>query len=239
MSSRWPRILMYHSIARLENDPNMLCTPPERFEAHMKYLRWRNLRGVSIRELLRAMSLGDAGRLIGLTFDDAYEDFLQVTIPILEKMNFSATVFAVGSKLGGENDWAHSYEPRPRMKLLGPKGLREVSQRGMEVGSHTMSHARLTGIESRLLEHEVSRSRHVLSEVLDEEIEGFCYPYGSLDPAAVEAARRAGYVYACAWKTHVEQGVHDLPRIPMSGKDNLLRFAAKLEIYARYAKLNR
>jgi peptidoglycan/xylan/chitin deacetylase (PgdA/CDA1 family) len=83
VSTRWPRILGYHSISRLEDDPNMMCTSPERFESQMLYLKRRNLRGVSVRELLRAWSTGSAKGLVGLTFDDGYEDFLHVALPVV------------------------------------------------------------------------------------------------------------------------------------------------------------
>jgi peptidoglycan/xylan/chitin deacetylase (PgdA/CDA1 family) len=130
VNSRQPRILMYHAIARLANDPNRLCTSPERFEAQLLHLRRRNLRGVSMRELHQAMSTGDARGLVGLTFDDGYEDFLHTALPVLKRLGFSATVFVVGGMLGGENNWDHAYEPRPRMKLLGAEAIREVSERG-------------------------------------------------------------------------------------------------------------
>lgn len=237
MSSSHPRIFMYHAITHLADDPNMLCTSPERFEAQMLYLERRNLRGVSARELHRAMEAGDTRGLVGLTFDDAYEDFLHTAMPILERLGFSATVFVVGGALGGENDWKHMYEPRPRMTLLGAEGLREVSERGMEVGSHSMTHPRLAGLEPDLLHREVNESRRILGEVLGEVVEGFCYPYGSSDDAAVRAVREAGYAYACAWWTHGRWSAHDLPRIPVSERDGPLRFMAKLSIYPRYSRI--
>jgi peptidoglycan/xylan/chitin deacetylase (PgdA/CDA1 family) len=86
---------------------------------------------------------------------------------------------------------------------------------------------------------EVTDSRHILSEVLGETVKGFCYPYGSLDEVAVQAVRQAGYAYACGWKTRVERDAYDLPRIPVSEKDSLLRFATKLEVYSPYSKIKR
>jgi hypothetical protein len=79
----------------------------------------------------------------------------------------------------------------------------------------------------------------MLSEVLGEEVEGFCYPYGDLDGAALQAVRGAGYSYACGWKTRVEQSAYDLPRIPISERDHFIRFAAKLKIYSRYSRITR
>jgi len=230
---------MYHAVAKIEHDPNRLGISPQRFGAHLHYLKRRGLRGASVRELQGAVNEGNARGLVGLTFDDGYENFLTEAVPLLERHGFTATVFAVGNRVGAMNEWEHMYEPRHPMRLMDAEGLREVSARRMEVGSHTLNHARLPGLEPELLREEVVDSRSILSEILSEAVGGFCYPYGDADKAAVEAVRRAGYSYACAWKTQLEWSEYDLPRIPVDQKDDPLRFKTKFRIYAQYAKVFR
>ena len=239
LSPRRPRILMYHAVTSVERDPNRICISPQRFNAQMLYLKRHNLRGVSIREMRRAAAAGDIRNLVGLTFDDGYENFLHTAVPILEKFGFSATVFVVAGRLARDNDWEHSFEPRPPMKLLGAEGVREVSRRGMEVGSHSMVHPKLSEVPPGRLQEEISGSRRVLSELLDEAVGGFCYPYGNVNGAVIEAVRRAGYAYACAWKVRPEGSDYELPRIPVDEVDNLLRFKAKLRIYPQYVRVTR
>ncbi len=238
MGTYTPRILMYHSISQPPENPNKIFTSPELFEAQMRYIRRRNLRGVSVRELLRAERTGNANGLVGLTFDDGYEDFLQNAVPVLERFGFSATVFVVADMLGQKNDWEFRHEPRPEIRILGVEGVREVAARGMEVGSHGMRHLRLSGLEPELLEEEVSHSRQVLSEVLDEAVDGFSYPYGSIDRAAAWAVQRASYAYACSALWRVEQNAYDLPRAFVA-EDGLLRFATKWRIHSQYAAVKR
>jgi len=205
----------------------------------MRYLEQRGLRGVSMRELHRAVSAGNARGMVGLTFDDGYKDFLYTALPTLERFGFTATVFVIGGLLGKENSWKHHHEPKPRIELLGAGEVREVSERGMEVGAHTMSHAWLAGLDPERLEEEVGGSRQVLSELLGEAVEGFCYPYGSLDAAAVEAVRRAQYTYACAVDQRVGKNVYDLPRIPVTEEDYSLRLAVKFRIFPQYSRIAR
>lgn len=227
---RWPRILMYHAIARAADDPNRICVSPRSFEVQMRYLKRRGLRGVSMRELLGAAGTDRANGLVGLTFDDAYENFLYAAVPIMEKYGFSATVFAVGGMLGEDNSW----DEQPRMSLLGAEGLREVAERGMEVGSHGMSHIRLSGLPKPHLTEEIAESRRVLSDILDEEVTGFCYPYGSVDVAATRTARQAGYSYACACWMRVADNLYDLPRPPIWDMDGSFMLAAKLGLFPSY-----
>lgn len=238
MSTRRSKILMYHSVSAPPNNPNRIFTSPELFEAQMLYLKQRNLRGVSMRELRTAERTGSARGLVGLTFDDGYVDFLQNAVPVLENLGFTATVFVVAGLLGEENKWEFRGDPRPQMTLLGAEGVREVAARGMEVGSHTMTHPKLLGLERELLEAEVRGSKEVLSEVLGEAVGGFCYPYGFIDAASVQAVRRAHYDYACAVVVRVEGNAYDLPRITVT-EDNLLRFAAKIRVYPQYARAKR
>ena len=233
MGSRWPTILHYHAVCPFSDDPNKVLTSPGAFEAQMRYLKRRNLRGVSMRELRRAVSMGSTRGLVGLTFDDGYENNLYRALPILERLGFSATVFVCAGMLGEENDWKHDHEPRPRMKLLGVEGVRELSARGMEVGAHGMTHSELPGMEAETLEEEVSGSRQVLGEVLGEAVEGFAYPYGALDSAVVHAVRRAGYGYACSVVARIERSGYDLTRTPVTD-DDLLKFAVKLKIFPQY-----
>jgi peptidoglycan/xylan/chitin deacetylase (PgdA/CDA1 family) len=224
-----PRVLMYHSISR-QDGYDALCTSPERFEAQMLHLKRHNLRGVSMRELCRATNTGDTKSLVGLTFDDGYEDFLSTALPTLESLGFSATVFVVAGMLGEGNTWEHHGGPRQRLRLLEADGVREISERGMEVGSHTVTHPRLSGLDPEMLAREVGDSRQILGEILGTPVEGFSYPYGDLDGPAVRAARRAGYVYAVATKRQIEYSIYDWPRTYVGEKDSPLRFGLKLKV---------
>jgi peptidoglycan/xylan/chitin deacetylase (PgdA/CDA1 family) len=230
---------MYHSISRLEDDPNRLCTSPERFEVQMRYLKRLGLRGISMRELCRAREAGSTKGLVGLTFDDGYQDFLHNALPILESLGFTATVFVIAGMLGSMNNWTHHIEPKPQLQLLRADEVREVSERGMEVGSHTATHAWLPGLEPELLQEEVSSSRHTLSELLGQPVEGFCYPYGGVDSKVIEAVRRTHYDYGCTIFARVAWSVYDLPRIDMAERDTQLMLAVKLRFHSQYHTLKR
>jgi peptidoglycan/xylan/chitin deacetylase (PgdA/CDA1 family) len=222
--THWPPVLMYHAIAHVSEDPNAVCVSPETFEDQMLQLRSHGLRGVSIDELIQAVLRRSAKGLVGLTFDDGYENFLHTALPILEEFDFTATVYVVAGMLGEENSW----DEAPKMRLLDARGVREAAARGMEIGAHSMSHVKLSELDSVRLREEVETERQILEEVLGYPIEGFCYPYGDLSDRVVRAVREAGYAYACAYKTELRHGVYAIPRIYAGERDRGLRLDLKL-----------
>ena len=91
-----PPVLMYHSISpSAEPDPHRLRVHPCRLDGHLRLLRRLGLRGVSLTELVRAADRGEAGGLVGLTFDDGYTDFLDHAVPVLQRHGMTGTVYVV------------------------------------------------------------------------------------------------------------------------------------------------
>ena len=79
--------------------------------------------------------------------------------------------------------------------------LRELSATGHEIGSHSLSHPLLPGVDPAQLEREVDGSRDRIAGELRAPCDSFCYPNGDCDERVVEAVRRAGYRQAVvtAW----------------------------------------
>ncbi|NVN53732.1 putative polysaccharide deacetylase [Mycolicibacterium hippocampi] len=219
-----PMVWMYHSIALYSEDPYEVTMTPQRFEKQMRWLRRRGLRGVSMGELLQAKAAGRARRLVGLTFDDGYQDFLTTAMPLIQRFGFTATVFVLAGRLGGENEWSR---PGPAKALLTADEVGEIHKAGMEIGSHGLKHISLVGADDAQLRDEVVRSRAILADLLGWQVRGFCYPYGSLDARVVEAARTAGYDYSCAVRPTQSIGRQAIPRTLVHEGDTALRLYAK------------
>ncbi|RZT18512.1 polysaccharide deacetylase [Mycobacterium sp. BK558] len=219
-----PLVWMYHSVAPYDEDPYQVTMTPQRFETQMRWLRHRRLRGVSMRELLQATAEGRARGLVGLTFDDGYQDFIPHALPVLQRYGYTATLFILAGRLGGENEWSR---PGPNKKLLTADEVKQVAGAGMEIGSHGLKHISLVKADDATLRSETVRSREILQELLSGDVPGFCYPYGYLDGRVVEAARAAGYDYACAVQAGAEVSRHAIPRTSVLSKDTSWRLEAK------------
>jgi peptidoglycan/xylan/chitin deacetylase (PgdA/CDA1 family) len=219
-----PLILMYHSISPYDEDPYEVTVTPHRFEQQMHWLSLRGLRGTSVRELLDARPTGHSRTLVGLTFDDGYQDFLTSALPILNRFGFTATVFALAGRLGGTNAWDAGGPSKP---LLTTDQLRQVAAAGVEIGSHGFTHRRLSPVSAEQLAEELVHSRAVLRDITGQAVDGFCYPYGDLTGRVVDAVRVAGYDYGCAIQRCELTGRHALPRTYIHDGDHSWRLDAK------------
>jgi peptidoglycan/xylan/chitin deacetylase (PgdA/CDA1 family) len=219
-----PLILMYHGVGHVSPDPYNLCVTPARFSEQMTWLADRGLRGVSIYHLVAAMRAGQARGLVGITFDDGYVNVVDNAVPELLQHGFTATMFVVSDLLGGTNEW----DGEPVWPLMSTGQIAEVAAAGMEIGSHSATHAHLRGLDAHRLKEEINESRSKLSELLGHPIHGFAYPYGIMDAAARAAVQDAGYEYACSVDAPItDLGIMALPRIIFGQRDGSARMTVK------------
>jgi peptidoglycan/xylan/chitin deacetylase (PgdA/CDA1 family) len=228
-----PMVLMYHGVEEVPLDPHKLCVTPAKFAEQMTWLAEHGLRGVSMGELLAAVRAGRERGLVGLTFDDGYLNVLDSAIPELLHHGFTATMFIISGLLGKTNEWES--EGTPIWRLMSAEQVAQVAAAGMEIGSHSVTHPRLRGIGEERLRTEVAESRSSLGELLGQPIEGFAYPFGSMDTAARQAVRDAGYLYATAVETPLtDLGIVALPRIVFHQNDGIGRLAVKRRFFRSY-----
>ncbi|MEV7342970.1 polysaccharide deacetylase family protein [Streptomyces sp. NPDC093544] len=224
-----PWVAMYHSVGDPSDDPYRITVSPDRLDQQLTWLRRRGLRGVSMSDLLAARARGKGRDLVGLTFDDGYADFVENALPLLQRHDCGATLFVLPGRLSGDNGW----DPLgPRKPLLSKQGIRlAAASVGIEIGSHGLTHVDLTQADDALVYTEVTESRAVLSELIGAHVEGFCYPYGTIDQRVVDAVRNAGYTYACAIDPGPLTGPHALPRVHIGENDTAVRLLLKLKLH--------
>jgi putative peptidoglycan lipid II flippase len=217
-----PFVLMYHAVSA-GDDPHRVAVSPNRFAEQMQWLKWRGLRGTSMRQLLDAAEHGSTVGLVGLTFDDGYADFTTNVMPVLARHGFTATVFVVAGKLGGRNDW----DDGPSRALMTAGQVRDAARQDIEIGSHGVDHRRLLQLDDECLSAEMRRSRVILQSLTDTPVRGFCYPYGEISDATLREARAAGYDYAVAVRATGAGDRHALPRTYVGDGDGPARLLLK------------
>jgi len=230
-ATRGMPVLMYHAFSD-DGERKRFIVGKQAFARQMRLLAMLRYRVIAFEDLVRDLREGRSPprRTVAITIDDGYADILEVAHPILHRHAFPATIFLVSAKLSGANDWDDRIETAGRPLLSGEQIMR-LRADGIQFGSHTRTHRRLSGATNDMLALEIGVSRKDLERSLEEPILTFAYPYGDLDREVVEATGAAGFLGACTVEPRLVQVGEDplrVPRIEIRGTDSLWHFLRKL-----------
>jgi peptidoglycan/xylan/chitin deacetylase (PgdA/CDA1 family)/glycosyltransferase involved in cell wall biosynthesis len=194
-------VVMYHRIvdAPPHGSRHGTWVTRDRFAAQLASLARRGFATITFRDY--AAYLDGTGRLprrpVILTFDDGYADNYTHAFPLLRKHGMTAVIFLIADLNVTTNLW-DAAGGEPQVPLLAAFQIREMGDYGIEFGSHTLSHARLTELAPDRLAGELDGSRRALEERFGRRVLSLCYPYGAVNAAVKEATERAGYWFGIA-----------------------------------------
>ena len=204
-------ILTYHSI---DGSRSPISVSPAAFRRHIAYFLSAGIQVLSVDELLKQE---DAVSAVALTFDDGYANVAVEAAPILAEHRLPATIFVATTYVGATNAWAagDTYAV-PELPLLDWDALGQLRERGLDVGSHTRTHAHLQKLSDAQIDEEIEGAARELAAALGVRPSGLAYPYGEVCDAARRAAART-HAWACTttFGTLSAHARHDLPRIDM------------------------
>jgi peptidoglycan/xylan/chitin deacetylase (PgdA/CDA1 family) len=83
--------------------------------------------------------------------------------------------------------------PPPEFDSVNWEQVREMSEAGIEIGSHTMTHPILTNVGSARVRKELVESRERIEGIIGTPVGLFCYPNGGHNQAIKREVARAGY----------------------------------------------
>jgi peptidoglycan/xylan/chitin deacetylase (PgdA/CDA1 family) len=110
--------------------------------------------------------------LASISFDDFPRSAWMEGRRILQRHDAKATYYAAGRLCGQFADGMEYYTA---------DDLRQIHDAGHEIGCHTFSHERGTGVDSVALDTDASRNQAFVSDVLgDYRLTSFAYPYGDV-----------------------------------------------------------
>lgn len=200
-------ILMYHRInVSRPGTPSMerrLTVHPADFVRQMKWLKQHGYRAVTQRELFDALIHGArlGPKPILLTFDDGYRDLYENASRVLARLGMRATAYVISGRT------KNGYPVFLTWRLL-----RQLEARGIEIGSHTVTHASLPSLSDTEALRELVQSRLAFERRLRHPVQWLAYPGGAYDARIERLARRAGYILAVT----TEHGVVQSARRPLA-----------------------
>lgn len=211
-------ILMYHQIGEFANIKQLkanFCHIKD-FKNHMAFLSLCGYHVIpmsKVVDFLKGQYLTDESHVVAITFDDGYENLHQHALPILAAQGFSAMVYLVADEIGGKAKWLaqKNIEPYP---LLNSHQIQEMVAQGIEFGSHSVSHPRLSQLPRNQALTELTTSKQRLEDTFSMPFEHFCYPFGDHKVETIQLAREAGYKSATTTIKGSAKGAHDAMALP-------------------------
>ncbi len=189
-------VLMYHAF-HLDRSPITLC--PTKFRQQMSWLHDQGYQAISIVRLVDHLQNGASlpERSVVLTFDDGYQSVYEVAFPVLVQYGFTASVFLVAGYCGKENNWAGQPVSIPKLPLLEWGQIREMDAAGIDMGAHTVSHARLDRLSADQIHREILELKQIIADKLGHGVMSFAYPYGRYDELVKQLVRQ-NFAAACS-----------------------------------------
>lgn len=179
-------ILEYHMV---KDDPEAkaweYAVPVSDFREQLDYLQDEGYTTITLLEYMKAKKgkFQLPEKPIVLTFDDGYDDNYRNLLPMLEERGMKAVVFMVTNDIG-------------RPGYLTWDELRDMQNRGIEIGSHTANHQPLTTLDAKMRDDELRLSKLLMEWNGIRTVFSFSYPNGAYDAELTELLKQNEYLAA-------------------------------------------
>jgi glycosyltransferase involved in cell wall biosynthesis/peptidoglycan/xylan/chitin deacetylase (PgdA/CDA1 family) len=226
-------VLCYHAIRDRSDDPVLAPygIPPQAFAQQLDHLSSAGFTFVGADAVANFVQHGAPlpKRPVLLTFDDCYEELVEIARDVLQPRRIPALAFAVTGTKSGTNEWDQAFGAG-RQRLLAPVELKALASLGFEIGSHSRSHRDMTTLDEAQQSKEAAGSAADLVALGLPAPRFFAYPFGAVDVRSQKAVQSAGYVaaFGCRadYATRKSNPLH-LPRVLVFASDVRWRFRAK------------
>jgi peptidoglycan/xylan/chitin deacetylase (PgdA/CDA1 family) len=187
-------VLCYH-IVEAPAAPRMHIDR-ETFRQHLRYLEMTGYNVIPLRHLYEYVAGKRASipkNAVVITIDDGWRSTYTEAFPELQKRKFPFTVFIYPNIIGKTSN------------ALSWKQIKEMSDAGVDIQSHSLTHPYLTKRRHRSkgdkaysewLVKELAESRRILEKETGRKVQFLAYPYGDYDDRVAEASAKAGYTAA-------------------------------------------
>lgn len=182
-------VLGYHRFENPPSDPLAIST--KEFEAQMQRIKDGGVTVISMDDFLawRRGAKSIPPRCAVITIDDGYVSGYTEAWPVLKKFGYPFTMFVYTNYISAGG------------KSIKWEQLAEMVAAGVDIGSHTVSHADLVRAAKGKTEpeyetwlwNELRGSKDILEQRLNTKVRGLAFPYGVSNALVRQVGMKAGY----------------------------------------------
>ena len=221
-AARGVPVLSYHQVN--DEDNNALTVPTAVFEQQMAYLHDNGYHAITPDQLNAYLTEGAPlpEKPVLITFDDVYRDNYENAFPVLQKYGMTATIFLI-------SDFMDRFD-----KYLTWQQVQEMSEAGIYMGAHTLSHFELPGLSKAELYQQIEGGKLAIEWKTLRFTEYIAYPCGSYNADVLAVARDCGY--KCGFTVrydlvHPGDNPYLLSRVPVFGHNAHSFWKFKLRLH--------
>jgi peptidoglycan/xylan/chitin deacetylase (PgdA/CDA1 family) len=132
-----------------------------------------------------------------ITFDDCSRELLNFAIPELIKRDMKAVFYIPTGYINSFNEWDVK-EGKDQVDFFNEQEIIEISKHSnFEIGSHSVTHRKLTELNSNEVLQELIFSKKELEKITKQEVISFAHPFGEIPSGNKNLLIKAGYLFAC------------------------------------------
>lgn len=229
-------ILLYHRLLRkadvdaglVRDDEPVWASYDDRFEAQMGLLRDQGFATLDFDDYVRIRAGAQPlpAKPVIVTLDDGYLSSYTLAFPVLKRNGQRATVFVAPEPDAHSRDLVENVDD-----FLTAAQMKEMSESGISIQSHSVTHAILTDLTDDQVGFELAESRRRLEGITGQPVRHFAVPRAGYSRRVRALVRANGYLTACCNNKGTSTGWSDplaLPRIVIERDMGLEEFAQAL-----------
>ena len=175
-------VICYHSINKDPSGKSPIIVSEEKLRQHLQTIKDAGYTTLTMAELNDYLFKNKPipAKSVVITFDDGYRDNYNNAFPILKEFNMSATIFVISSYLN-------------RDLYLTSEEIKEISDYGIDIESHTVSHVKLSTLSYKDQLKELKDSKEAIENITGNPVISIAYPEGKFNANTEKATLEAGY----------------------------------------------
>jgi peptidoglycan/xylan/chitin deacetylase (PgdA/CDA1 family) len=191
-------VLLYHRLIAKQNRHRVEDENIDRayaifdtdFAAQMDYLHRSGYSTISLDEFIAYQKDGQPlpPKPIIITFDDGFASNYFHAFPVLKKHRMTAIIF-VTPDTESENFKKYAASDAP----LTISQMKEMSENGIAIQSHAMTHRYLTELDPETIRWELAESKRVIEENAGKKVSYLAIPSGAYNRTVKKLAKETGY----------------------------------------------
>jgi len=175
-------VICYHSINKDPLVKSPIIVSEEKLRQHLQTIRDGGYTTLTMAELNDYLFKDKPipEKSVVITFDDGYRDNYNNAFPILKEFNMNATIFVISSYLN-------------RDLYLTSEEIKEMSDYGIDIESHTVNHFKLSTLSYNDQLKELKDSKEAIGNITEKPVISVAYPEGEFNENTEKATLEAGY----------------------------------------------